>query len=300
MLQNRLVKRLALGAVLMAMVLVASACYKDAGEDLQPTSRQVNLTDIAPTTPAPPPTLAPTNTTVPTTAPAVTATRTLVPTTTPADFVAPSPTASPVDTASEADTSPAQAADESGPTPTQFMPSATSEIQATATATEVVITTPGMSDIVPTSTPTPTVDPSNMPTPTAIPVEENPCIHVVRANDTLYSIAQDNGVLLADLVAENPQYLGGNPNTPLQIGWQLQIPDCETGEETAAEAVEGAGDETPTPSGDTVIHVVQRGEGIYSIARLYDVDPQVIIDANGLADPNLIYPGDELIIPLAQ
>ncbi len=301
--QYRVFKRLTLGAVLLAVVLVASACYKDAGEDLQPTSRQVNLTDIAPTTPAPPPTLAPTHTALPTAAPEVTATRTLVPTTTPADFVAPSPTASPEDTGREADTASALTVDEPDMTPTQFSPSVTLEASQ-LTATEIVITTPGMSDIMPSPTPTPTIDPSNMPTPTAIPLEENPCIHIVRANDTLYSISQDNGVLLADLVAENPQYLGGNPNTPLQIGWLLQIPGCETDEEPLDEA----GEVTLTPgavvgtpgSGGTVIHVVQAGEGIYSIARQYGVEPQAIVDANGLANPNLIYPGDELIIPLPQ
>jgi LysM repeat protein len=49
-----------------------------------------------------------------------------------------------------------------------------------------------------------------------------------------------------------------------------------------------------------IIHVVQRGEWIYSIARQYGVSPQAILDANALQDPNLLYAGQELVIPCAE
>jgi LysM repeat protein len=302
-----LLKRLGLLSVLVLLPLVASACYKDAGDDLEPTSRQeVNLTDIAPTTPAPPtstPTPLPTAqaaaTDVP---PAITATRTLVPTTTPADIVAVPPTAAPTEAPDTAGN------DGLDPTPQQQVPPGMTLEPGTPTPTEVLITTPGMSDILPTETPVPTRDPAATSaggTPTAIPIEENPCVHVVQPNDTLYSIAQDNGVLLYDLVAANPQYLGGSADTPLQIGWELNIPDCET--ETEAETVtepEGDNTETTSTGSETqdgqVIHTVQPGEGIYAIARQYGVTPEQIIAANGLANPNLIYPGDQLIIPVGE
>ena len=83
-----------------------------------------------------------------------------------------------------------------------------------------------MSDIQASPTLRPTIDSTFQPTPTALPVEQNPCIHVVKPNDTLYSIAQENDLLLNDLVAANPDLLGGSANTPLQIGWQLKIPGC--------------------------------------------------------------------------
>lgn len=47
-----------------------------------------------------------------------------------------------------------------------------------------------------------------------------------------------------------------------------------------------------------VVHVVQRGETVSSIARRYNVSPNAIIAANNLPNPNLIYPGQHLIIPL--
>jgi len=60
--------------------------------------------------------------------------------------------------------------------------------------------------------------------------------------------------------------------------------------------------ETPTeaPSATVraqVIHVVQPGESLSSIARLYGVTYQAIMEANGMTDPNLLRVGQELIIP---
>lgn len=53
---------------------------------------------------------------------------------------------------------------------------------------------------------------------------------------------------------------------------------------------------TPTPSGPTT-YVVQEGDWLLKIARDFDVDPEAIIAANPGLDPNVLYPGDELIIP---
>ena len=52
---------------------------------------------------------------------------------------------------------------------------------------------------------------------------------------------------------------------------------------------------TAVPSG--TVHIVQPGEWIWQIARIYGVDPQAIIDLNKLTSPATIYPGQELLIP---
>ncbi|MFQ5342393.1 MAG: LysM peptidoglycan-binding domain-containing protein [Anaerolineae bacterium] len=44
-------------------------------------------------------------------------------------------------------------------------------------------------------------------------------------------------------------------------------------------------------------HYVQYGETLYSIGRLYNVDPYAIADANHLADPNYVKGGTVLYIP---
>jgi LysM repeat protein len=52
-----------------------------------------------------------------------------------------------------------------------------------------------------------------------------------------------------------------------------------------------------TPAGTPRVHVVARGESLSLIAEEYGVDPQAIIDLNELENPNLIVPGQELLIP---
>lgn len=75
------------------------------------------------------------------------------------------------------------------------------------------------------------------------------------------------------------------------------------------------GDETPQPTpvatdvpdpegeeegGAPLVHVVQDGENLTSIATLYDVTVQDLMLVNGLGEEDLIFPGDELIIPGAE
>jgi len=54
---------------------------------------------------------------------------------------------------------------------------------------------------------------------------------------------------------------------------------------------------TPRPTPTPIIHVVQRGEFLIQIAVRYGVDVQAIIDANQILDPDLVEPGQRLVIP---
>ncbi len=45
------------------------------------------------------------------------------------------------------------------------------------------------------------------------------------------------------------------------------------------------------------IHIVQRGENLYTISRQYGRTIQEIAEANGLADPYVIHSGNQLVIP---
>jgi len=49
---------------------------------------------------------------------------------------------------------------------------------------------------------------------------------------------------------------------------------------------------------ETEIHIVQPGESLFSIARVYSVTPEQIIAANQLVNPDLLEVGRELLIPL--
>jgi LysM repeat protein len=48
---------------------------------------------------------------------------------------------------------------------------------------------------------------------------------------------------------------------------------------------------------ERTVHVVRRGETLYSIARSYGVNMWTIARANGIANPNCIYAGQRLVIP---
>jgi LysM repeat protein len=54
------------------------------------------------------------------------------------------------------------------------------------------------------------------------------------------------------------------------------------------------------PSEDCAVHIVRRGETLYSIARRYGVNMWTIAHANGITNPNRIYVGQRLVIPTGQ
>jgi spore germination protein len=49
-----------------------------------------------------------------------------------------------------------------------------------------------------------------------------------------------------------------------------------------------------------VIHVVQSGETIWAISRIYGVNYQEIAQINELPDPNRLVPGQALVIPTEE
>jgi len=60
---------------------------------------------------------------------------------------------------------------------------------------------------------------------------------------------------------------------------------------TAGEAEEGEKDVAG------VVHVVRRGQTLYRIARTYGVDPNYLMETNGITDPRTLSVGQELFVP---
>jgi LysM repeat protein len=54
------------------------------------------------------------------------------------------------------------------------------------------------------------------------------------------------------------------------------------------------------PNKDSVVHIVQPGETLYSIARRYGVNMWTIASTNGITNPNRIYVGQRLVIPTGR
>lgn len=115
------------------------------------------------------------------------------------------------------------------------------------------------------------------PAPTVTP-PAGPCYYVVQRGDTLYSIARRYGTTVEAIAIANNI---ANPSL-IYVGQRLTIPNC--------------GHPVPTPPIHRV-HVVQRGETLCSIARLYGTTYWAIAMANNLPNPNIIYVGQRLVIP---
>jgi LysM repeat protein len=114
-------------------------------------------------------------------------------------------------------------------------------------------------------------------TPVPVTPQPNPTVYVVQRGDTLYSIARRYGTTVEAIALTNKI---ANPSL-IYVGQRLTIPGSTT---------------TPVPpSGQT--HVVQFGETLYSIARHYGTTFWAIAMANNLANPNVIYAGQRLVIP---
>ncbi|MEZ4664297.1 MAG: LysM peptidoglycan-binding domain-containing protein [Caldilineaceae bacterium] len=103
-------------------------------------------------------------------------------------------------------------------------------------------------------------------------------VYVVQPGDQLFAIAERFGVATADIISANGIQ---NPGL-LRIGQRLIIPGVT---ELQAAAASGR------------LHIVQPGEGLGQIAAYYGVTIEDIARLNNLGNVEIIYPGQELIIP---
>jgi cell wall-associated NlpC family hydrolase len=107
-------------------------------------------------------------------------------------------------------------------------------------------------------------------------------LHLVQDGDTLLSIANRYDANPDDVARAN----GLSDPYLLQPGQMLVVPGGK---------VAGPPPAAPTPAPVTS-YSVQAGDSISSIADAFGVDPQSLIDANGLSDPYVLQPGQQLTI----
>lgn len=127
-----------------------------------------------------------------------------------------------------------------------------------------------------------------LPEPTPGPVE-----YVVQPGDTLTGIAIRFGV---DPIAIQERNNLLDPNN-LTVGVTIIIPGAQPltipgGGTTTTGAPSGA-----TPTGAGIVHVVQSGESLSTIAVTYGVSVNDIAAANGMSANDVLRIGQELIIP---
>lgn len=129
----------------------------------------------------------------------------------------------------------------------------------------------------------PSSPPPAAPAPPAPPA---PIIHVVQLDETLWGIAVQYGTTVPALVEANQI---SNPSL-IRIGQTLAIPQLAPPPPSAAEPAPPA----PAPIRE---HVVQAGETLWAISRLYGTTVEALVEANLLASPSFIRTGQRLVIP---
>jgi LysM repeat protein len=162
----------------------------------------------------------------------------------------------------------------------QPTPTPTRTAKPTFTPFNVVVATPTTP-----AEPEPTTEPSPVISPT-------PSTYVVQPGDTLSEIARTYGVTVDAIVEANNL---GDADAIINEGQVLVIPA------PSAPAPEGEATEvtvsTPSSTVGQRVHVVQEGETLSEIARMYGVTAEALAQANGLDNPNAIRVGQALVIP---
>lgn len=153
----------------------------------------------------------------------------------------------------------------------------------------VLPTATPMATVTPTTAPTvtPTSNPTATPSPVASPT---PIIHVVQSGETISYIASYYGTSPASIMEANG--LDETSARLLHPQQELLIPS--TGP---------VGGPMPPLPGEMaqppqMIYEVKTGETLISIAYQYSTTVEAIMAANNMDSPDLIYVGQELVVPL--
>ncbi len=132
----------------------------------------------------------------------------------------------------------------------------------------------------------------------------SPVYHTVQVGETLASIGRLYGLNWTDIATANGI---ANPSY-IFAGQQILIPGTSAPgsaavappvEQAPAQAapVDPAAVQPVAATGTQQTHVVQVGESLAAISRLYGISWPAIARANGISDPNHIYSGQVLTIP---
>jgi membrane-bound lytic murein transglycosylase D len=103
----------------------------------------------------------------------------------------------------------------------------------------------------------------------------DPVVHEVRRGETVWSIARQYAVSVDDVLRTN----GLGSADKIYPGQKITI---------AAAGAQGS---------SAAYHTVRKGETITSIARMYSVSVESVLDANGLGTRSRIYPGQKIKLP---
>ena len=119
-------------------------------------------------------------------------------------------------------------------------------------------------------------------------------VHTVQAGETLYSIAKAYEVSEQTITADNPAARDG-----LKAGETIKIPVQQAAAQTKTPVAADSRAEKKLNK-TFVSHDVKRGDTLYSIARLYEISVQAIIEDNPDIDPTQLTVGERVLIRRKQ
>ncbi len=111
-------------------------------------------------------------------------------------------------------------------------------------------------------------------------VSSEETVHVLKRGETIYSIARLYKVEVQAVLTLNSI---SDPSR-LSVGQRIRIPSDADAAVTRV-------------SSEETVHVLKRGETIYSVARLYDVSVQAVLTLNDISDPARLSVGQRIRIP---
>ncbi|HEU0182076.1 MAG TPA: LysM peptidoglycan-binding domain-containing protein, partial [Agromyces mariniharenae] len=120
--------------------------------------------------------------------------------------------------------------------------------------------------------------------PASVPA---PPEYVVAEGDTVSGIAERFGLATAEVLAAN----GLGWSSLIFPGQRLALPGG---------TVDGSAPAPPPAAPEIARHVVVEGDTVSSIAAAYGLDAGDVLSANGLGPTSLIFPGEAIVLPLAD
>jgi LysM repeat protein len=109
-------------------------------------------------------------------------------------------------------------------------------------------------------------------------------------------VAESGDTVYYTLVAG---YVSGSPPPPASEGTSPTSSSTQVNPEATAIAAASIKIATPRPDG-AVVHVVEQGQVLWNISVAYKVSLTELMALNNLTDRSVIYPGDKLLIHLAE
>ncbi|MEO1440490.1 MAG: LysM peptidoglycan-binding domain-containing protein [Chloroflexota bacterium] len=135
--------------------------------------------------------------------------------------------------------------------------------------------------------------------------ETSPIYHTIQRGENLQAIAEAYGTTEVEIIELNSIT---NPNRilagqQLLVGYEaapteIAVVESESAVMEAAPVEAAAAVDPMAPATEVTTHVVQAGEYISSIARRYGISNDMLIAANNITNPDALYAGTELIIPV--